>query len=92
MPALRPLTLEDALGVDPLDSFETVKVLTAALRPGMLLVDDELGTPCFVLDHRIGAGAGMVRWLAENLDGPGHSYEIISFAVSRVPNVAVAAR
>ena len=38
--------------IDVLDSFNYVEVAQADLRPGMLLVDRDLGTPVYLLDHR----------------------------------------
>lgn len=88
--APRPLILADGEMIDPLATFDTVKVTTAQLRPGMILVDSVLGTPAAALDHRIGsAGGGCVAWLIEDLDRGG--WVRTTFAVSRVANVSVAA-
>lgn len=88
--APRPLIIAEGETVDPLATFDTVKVTTAQLRPGMILVDSVLGTPAAALDHRIGSvGHGVIAWLVEDLDRGG--WVRTTFAVSKIANVSVAA-
>lgn len=59
--------------VDALDAFatpESVAVRADKLRECMVLVDPDLGTPVYWLDHRTRAArnSGNVQWLAHNLE------------------------
>jgi hypothetical protein len=43
----------DGVTIDPLTAYPTVDVLARNLRPGMILVDPELGTPLVQIDARV---------------------------------------
>lgn len=86
----RPVILEDDDALDLFETFATVKLATAQLRPGMILLD-ELGTPVAMLDHRIGArSGGIVEWLAHDLERGG--FPVVTFPSTRAAAIPVAAR
>lgn len=85
-----PLITTDGDTVSTLDSFDSVRIPTASLRPGMILVDD-LGCAAAALDHRIGARpGGTVAWLVEDLS-TGRYVEAI-FPSTKAPAIRVASR
>lgn len=87
----RPIILDGCDEIDPLESFDFVRLTTRQIRPGMVLVDTELGTPAAMLDHRIGAiEGGNVEWLVHDLDN-GRIYRT-AFATTRIPTIPVAVR
>lgn len=68
--ATRPRILADDETVDALDTFPVVMVKARDLKPGMLLLDAELGTAVAAIDHRNRApqGSGAAVWFVEVLD------------------------
>lgn len=85
----RPVVLGDDDKVDPLASYQSVRVTSRQLRDGMLIVDD-LGCPVYVLDHRIGpVPGGVVEWLAEDVERGG--WQRVPFNTTKVPTIPVAA-
>lgn len=56
----------DIADFDDLTSFESVPTAGRQLREGMLLVDPDLGTPVYGLDHRLGDGPG--RWFVYSFE------------------------
>lgn len=60
----------DGETVGPLDTFEPVMVEAAKLRPGMVLLDPDLNTPAYAIDHRLRAqrGSGSTVWFVEDLE------------------------
>lgn len=87
----RPIILDTCDEIDPLEVFDFVRLTTRKLKPGMVLVDPELGCPAVMLDHRIGAiEGGNVEWLVHDLDN-GRIYRT-AFATTRIPTIAVAVR
>ncbi len=71
--ALKPYIVPDGEQVDPFDTRST-DLKASSLRPGhVLMTDDELGTPCFAIDHRVAAtrGSGAIAFLAEDLEAGG---------------------
>lgn len=73
------------------DEYRTTTVLGANVRPGMVLVDVELGIPAAIVDHRIGSAGprtGAIEYLVENLDGgPRYTRQALG-ARSRITVVA----
>jgi hypothetical protein len=69
----KPRIFQDGETISPFDTFETVELSPSQFRSGMVLVDPELGTAVYSLDHRVRAArnSGSVRWLVEDLEGSG---------------------
>lgn len=67
----KPRIFQDSETVSELDTFESVMVEARALKPGMILLDPELGTPFYAIDHRKRSTprSGQLTWLVEVLDG-----------------------
>ena len=66
----RPIITGDTFDLDPFDQFATVLLAGRQLREGMILVDPDLATPIYVLDHRMPAEARSRggRWLVHNVE------------------------
>ncbi len=89
MTTTTPLITADGETVSCLDEFDTVRIPTAALRPGMILVDVD-GFAAAALDHRIGARpGGIVAWLVEDLETG--RYVETTFPSTKAPAISVAA-
>lgn len=69
----RPLILEDSTTIDPLATFEAVEVQAKKLREGMVVLDTDLLTPAFFLDHKNASArrSGSVTWFAHDLENGG---------------------
>lgn len=87
----KAIVLDDNEDIDTLESFDFIRLTTRQLKPGMVLVDPEFGTPEAMLDHRIGAiEGGCVEWLTHDLNN-GRIVRA-AFATTRIPTIAVAVR
>lgn len=73
--APKPIAYNEA-DFDDLTSFESVETLGRSLREGMLLVDPDLGTPVYGLDHRIPGTPGL--WLV-------YDYELRTWHTTTLP-------
>jgi len=71
-PARSAYILPEGEDLDTLADVATVDVKVRSLRPGHVLTDD-LDCPAAVIDHRIGASRGTVRYLVNDLDRGGWS-------------------
>lgn len=69
----RPLILPEGETVDDLDQFDYTMIRADKLKPGMILVDPDLHTPVYAIDHRNRAKprSGAVKWLVEDLENGG---------------------
>lgn len=57
--------------IDSLTEVPATTLKATSLRPGMVLLDPEFGTPAAVIDHRIGTSRGTVTYLVNDLDTGG---------------------
>lgn len=63
----KPVIVSDEEALDEFETFDTERIRSNRLRSGMLLVDVDLGTPVYMLDHRCGDG----QWLVHDLEAGG---------------------
>ncbi|AEK09902.1 hypothetical protein FGG30_gp092 [Mycobacterium phage Pixie] len=70
---MRAQILDSFADVDTFATPAAVEVKAANLRPGMVLLDPELGTPAAGLDHKLRAArnSGNVSWFVADLDNGG---------------------
>lgn len=71
----RPRIFTDGEKIGAFDEFDTVMVPVSSLRAGMVLVDPDLRTAVYSLDHRLRAprNSGSVVWFVEDLEEGGYT-------------------
>lgn len=64
----RPAIFDNVDNVDVLTTVPGVDVKAGAFREGMILLDEDLGSPAALLDHKVGrAQDSGVTWMAHDL-------------------------